>query len=122
MERTDLDFPFGFDAAGRTATTPYAEHVTDMIEQLLLTGPGERVNRPDIGGGLGQTVFSPNSPERAAALELSLTAAVTTWLGDVVDLRRLVVSADDATLRVDLEYLVRPTGEAVVASISEVTG
>lgn len=111
MTRTDIRFPFGFDGQGRTATTPYADHVRQLIEQLLLTHPGERVNRPDFGGGLAQLVFAPNSPERAAAVELALTAAVGTWLGDVVDLRRLTVEAEDSVLRVRLDYALLPVGE-----------
>lgn len=110
--RTDIRYPFGFDARGSTATAPYADHVRQMIEQLLLTSPGERVNRPTLGGGLLQLVFAPNAPERAVALELALSAAVTTWLGDVVDLLGLQVEATDAVLRVRLDYVIRPTGEA----------
>lgn len=113
MPRSDLRFPYGFDPQGRTATSAYDAHVRELLEQLLLTHPGERVNRPDFGGGLAQLVFAPNSPERAAALELALTAAVATWLGDVVDLRRIEVDADDAVLRVELDYVVRATGDVV---------
>jgi hypothetical protein len=35
-----IDFPFHFDALARTAGTTDAEHVRDMIEQLLFTRPG----------------------------------------------------------------------------------
>ena len=58
----NIDFPFHFDARGRTATPPTTDHIRDMIEQLLFTAPGERVNRPDFGSGLLQMVFAPNSP------------------------------------------------------------
>jgi uncharacterized protein len=107
----NLDYPFHFDAAGRTATTPLGEHVRDMIEQLLLTSPGERVNRPDFGSGVLQLVFGPNSPELAVALQFSLQAALETWLGDVIAVQDLNVTSDDATLRIYLEYVVRSTGE-----------
>ena len=56
-----------------------------MIEQMLFTNPGERVNRPDFGSGLMQLVFAPNSPELAAALEFTLQAALDRWLGDVIE-------------------------------------
>jgi phage baseplate assembly protein W len=119
VTRTDIRFPYGFDGRGRTATAPYLRHVLDMLEQLLLTHPGERVNRPDFGGGLAHQVFEPNAPERAVALELALSAAVDTWLGDIVDLRRLTVEARDSQLRVELDYVVRATGE-VVSEVVEV--
>lgn len=113
MDRTDIRFPFGFDEAGRTACSAYAAHVGEMIRQLLLTDPGERVHRPGLGGGLNQQVFEPNSPERAVGLELALSAAIDTWLGDVVELRRLAVQSREAVLLVELEYAIRATGEQV---------
>ncbi len=106
-----IDFPFHIDARGRTAATDEADHVRDLIEQLLFTAPGERVNRPDLGSGLLQMVFAPTSPEIAAALQFAIQAALQRWLGDVVDVRALEVASDDATLRVSLEYAVRRTGE-----------
>ena len=57
-----------------------------MIEQLLFTNPGERVNRPDFGSGLLQMVFAPNSPELAAALQFTTQAALQRYLGDLIDL------------------------------------
>ena len=36
----NIDFPFHFDAHGRTATTDDDDHIRDMIEQLLFTNPG----------------------------------------------------------------------------------
>ena len=67
---TQIDFPFHFDGRKRTADTSYEDHVRDLIEQVLFTAPGERVNRPTFGSGLLQLVFSPNSPEVAAATQL----------------------------------------------------
>lgn len=121
MPRTDIRFPYGFDPQGRTATSSYESHVKEMLELLLLTHPGERVNRPALGGGLAQLVFTPNAPERAAALELALSAAVSTWLGDVIDLRRLHVAAEDAVLRVELDYAVRSTGALVTQVVETAT-
>ena len=106
-----IDYPFHFDGRGRTAATDYADHVRDMIEQLLMTDPGERVNRPDFGGGLKQLVFAPNSPERAATLQFTLRAALQQWLGDVLEVRRLEVTAQDATLAIDIGYALRATQE-----------
>jgi uncharacterized protein len=106
-----IDHPFHFDDRGRTATTDDVDHVRDMIELILFTSPGERVNRPDFGSGLMQMVFSPNSPELAAALQFTLQAALDRWLGDVVEVRNLEVTSQDAKLTVDLTYALRRTGE-----------
>lgn len=106
-----IDFPFHFDLSKRTATTTYADNVRDMIEQLLFTSPGERVNRPDFGSGLLQMVFAPNSPELAAALQFTTQAALQQYLGSLIDIRSLDVSSEEATLRVELTYALRTTGE-----------
>lgn len=108
--RMHLDYPWHFDALGRTATTTEADHVRDMIEQLLFTSPGERVNRPTLGSGLQQLIFAPNSPELAATLQYTLQAALQQWLGDVIEVRDLVVTSEDAQLRVELRYLLLSTG------------
>jgi len=108
----NIDFPFHFDPLGRTATAGYDDHIRDMIEQLLFTNSGERVNRPDFGSGLLQLVFAPNSPELAAALRFTVQAALQRWLGDVIDLQSLEVTSEDSTLRVVVQYVVRRTGAA----------
>lgn len=118
----NIDFPFHFDARGSTASTGYADHVRDMIEQLLFTTPGERVNRPDFGCGLLQLVFAPNSPELAATVQFTTQAALAQWLGDIVDVRSLEVDARDATLSVQLSYALRATGELQNASFTREIG
>ena len=102
----DIDFPLHF-SYGVTASADLEAHVRAMIEQLLFTQPGERVNRPDFGSGLMQMVFAPNSAELAATLQFTLQAALIEWLGDVIDVQALDVAAQDATLRVSLSYALR---------------
>ena len=114
----NIDFPYHFDHSGRTASPDYDDHVRDLIEQLLFTSPGERVNRPDFGSGLLQMVFAPNSPEVAAALQFTLQAALQRYLGDVIGVNALEVTAVDSTLTVDLSYVVLATGEARTDSFS----
>lgn len=107
----NIDFPFHFDARGRTAETGTDDHIRDMIEQLLFTNPGERVNRPDFGSGLLQLVFAPNSPEVAAAVQFTVQAALQQWLGDVIEVQSLEVTSEDSALRVELNYLALRTAE-----------
>ena len=112
----NIDFPLAFNAQGRTATTDYADHIRDMVEQLLFTSPGERVNRPDFGSGLLQMVFAPNSVELAAALQFTTQAAVQRNLGDLIDLQNLTVTAQDATLSVTVSYIIRATQQSQTAT------
>ena len=107
----NIDYPFHFNPLGRTAAAPYDDHVRDMIEQLLFTEAGERVNRPDFGAGLRQLVFAPNSPELAAALQYTVQAALQRWLSDVIQVIDLEVVCEDSTLRIRLQYAVLRTGE-----------
>lgn len=111
----DIDFPLHFDSRGRTARADENKHVRDMIEQLIFTSPGERVNCPDFGSGLLQLIFAPNSPELAATVQFTLQAALQRWLGDVIEVRDLNVTAVDSTLAVDLVYLLRRTQEEQTA-------
>jgi len=112
-----FDFPYHFDHRFRTASTDHAEHVRDMIVQLLLTDPGERVNRPEFGGGLRQLVFAPNSPELAATLQFTVRAALQQWLGDLIEVRSLEVTAVESALKVDLRYAISGIAEEQSAEI-----
>jgi phage baseplate assembly protein W len=113
----NIDFPFHFDIRHRTAETPLNDHVRDMLEQLLLTSPGERVNRPDFGSGLLQLVYTPNSPELAAALQFTTQATIQRWLGDLIELNMLEVDCQDSTLTVRIDYTLRSTREQISETV-----
>lgn len=110
MSAVDIDFPFGIARTGRTRLTGLDDHVRDMIEQVLFTSPGERVNRPDFGCGLLDLVFELNSPDLAAALQVTVQGALHRWLGDVIAVRSLAVEAEDSTLRIEIDYVLLATG------------
>jgi phage baseplate assembly protein W len=116
----NIDFPFIFDGRGRTTATSDEDHIRDMIEQLLFTSPGERVNRPDFGSGILQLIFAPNSPELAATLQFTLEAALQRWLGDVIEIQALRVESVDAQLRVDLQYMIRRTQQQQTAQFTRI--
>jgi phage baseplate assembly protein W len=114
---TQLDYPLHFDGRGRTALTTDDEHVRDLIEQLLLTTPGERVNRPTFGSGALGLVFAPAGDALAAATRLSIEAALTEWLGDLIEVVEVEVTSEDSTLRLDIRYVIRRTGEEALATV-----
>ena len=107
-----ISYPWQFDALGRTARSDLSAHVREMVEQLLFTDPGERVNRPDVGSGVRRLVFGTASPEMASAVRFVIQAGLERWLGDVLRVDALDVLGEDATLTVDLSYTVLATGEA----------
>jgi phage baseplate assembly protein W len=114
----DLDFPFRIDGRGRAAQTGGDEHIRDLIEQVLFTAPGERVNRPTFGSGLLQLVFAPNSDELATATQFLVQGALQQWLNDLVQIEAVGVESDDATLRVTVQWVVRRTQQRQVAQFT----
>jgi phage baseplate assembly protein W len=114
----DIDFPLHIDSRGRTAAAGLDDHVRDMIEQLIFTNHGERVNRPEFGSGAMQLVFAPNSPELAATVQFTLQAALQMWLGDVIDVGELTVQADDSRLVIELSYVVKASGQNTIATFT----
>jgi len=119
----DIAFPYQLDPQGTTAAAASSDdHIAQMLEQLLFTRPGERVNRPDFGCGLLDLVFSPNSPEVAAALSITVSAAVQQWLGDVVKIQSVDVTSTTNQLQVALSYLVVATGAPSTVTLSVPVG
>lgn len=114
----NIAYPFQFDGTGRTATTDDDDHIRDLIEQLLFTNPGERVNRPDFGSGLMQLVFAPNNDELAAATQFLVQGALQQWLGDLIQVDSVQVESEDSTLSVTIQYTVRRTQQQQVAQFS----
>jgi phage baseplate assembly protein W len=112
----NIDFPWHFDPRGRTAVIDDPAHVRDMVEQVLFTNPGERVNRPDFGCGLLQLVFEPNSDQLVAALQATVQASLQRWLGDVIQLDELEIFNNDSQLHVFVAYTVTRTGERRIDS------
>lgn len=106
-----IDYPYGFDGTGRTATTDGDEHIRDLVEQVLFTAPGERVNRPDFGSGLLRLVFEPNSDALAAATRLSVEGALQRWLGDLIQVEAVQVRNIESLLEISVQYVVRRTQE-----------
>jgi len=102
----NLDFPFRFDGRGRTAATTDNDHIRDLIEQVLFTAPGERVNRPEFGSGIMQAVFAPNGQEMAAATQFLVQGALQQNLSNLIQVNKVDVSAEDSTLTVTIEYVV----------------
>jgi phage baseplate assembly protein W len=113
-----VDYPLKFDHRGRTADTSYAEHIRDLIEQVLFTSPGERVNRPDFGSGILQLLFAPNSEPLAAATQHTVQTALQQWLGELIQVEAVEVISEDSTLRVTVQYTIRRTQQRQVQQFS----
>lgn len=104
-----IRYPFGIDpATGRVRQeNDYAAHVDQLIRQVLLTAPGERINRPDFGCGLRQLVFAPNSQLAASLAQATVFEALNKWLGSVIAVNDVKVQAVEETLAVTIVYTVK---------------
>ena len=102
----NIAFPYGFDATGHTGTTDPLSHIGDMIEQILFTSPGERVNRSNFGSGTAQLVFATNSDLLAGVQQQAIQAGLQQWLSDLITVQSVTVVSNDSTLQITVVYLV----------------
>lgn len=100
----NIYFPYQFDGRQRTQEASLQDYLAQLIEQVLFTSPGERVNIPDFGSGLLQLNFAPSSVEMAAATQFTVQAALQKWLGSYVKVQSVTASSQDGVLTVSVTY------------------
>jgi uncharacterized protein len=103
----NFNFPYQFDGRGRTEQASPQDYVTQLVEQVLFTSPGERVNMPDFGSGVLQLAFAQNSMQIAAATQFAVQAALQKWLSNFVKVQSVTVSSQEAVLNVSVTYSLR---------------
>ena len=113
-----IDYPYHVDGRGRIASTSAEDHIRDLIEQVLFTSPGERVNRPTFGCGLLQLVFAPNSDALASATQYTVQGALQQWLGDLIIVQSVLVSAVESRLNVDVQYVIRSSQQQRITTFT----
>jgi uncharacterized protein len=104
---TQYDYPFNIDSRGRTASASDADHIKQLIQQVLFTAPGERVNRPTFGSGINQLLFAPNSSELATATQFLVQGALQQWLGDLIHVEAVTVTHDESKLQIFVQYIIK---------------
>ncbi len=102
-----IDFPFHIDGRGRVAETSYELHIRQMIEQVLFTAPGERVNRPTFGAGLIRLIFAPASDELLAATRFLVQGQLQQWLGQLIQVDGVDLNFTQSDLTIDVTYQIR---------------
>lgn len=110
---TSIKHPFAVDLGrGRIAEEEdYAEHVKQMMFQVLFTAPGERVNRPDFGCGVKRLVFAPNSEVSASLAQVTIFQALTRWLGTAITVNDVKALAIEERLEIRIAYTLKTRGE-----------
>jgi phage baseplate assembly protein W len=110
---TSLRHPVSVDAALHrfTQETDYAAHIEQLVLQVLMTAPGERINRPDFGCGIKRLVFAPGGDVAATLAQTTIYQALTKWLPAAITVSEVSAQADDAVLRIRVGYVVKARGE-----------
>ena len=112
MDKPYLDFPFSIDGSGRTATTDDDNHIRDMIELVLFTNPGERVNLPQFGAGIQRLLFSPSSDTLRTSTQFLISTSLSQWLGDRIDVQQVNVASEpgfEEQVTIEVVYTVKAT-------------
>jgi uncharacterized protein len=113
-----LKFTYQYDPLGKTAEANTDEHIKGMIEQVLFTAPGERVNRPDFGCGLLQLVFEPLSEKMTITTQYLVQGALNQWLGDLIAVNEVEVVAYDGSVQVNVSYIVLRSQQRQIAQFT----
>jgi phage baseplate assembly protein W len=107
-------YPLSISPSGGRVTVErdYDRYVRNLLYQVLLTRPGERINRPEFGAGVRALVFAPLSEATATLAKTSILNALKEWLEAfiLVDDVRVQVR-EPSTLEITVVYLVRATNE-----------
>ena len=113
--RHDYHYPFRIDpVSGQAMQSKYADHVREMVKQVLLTNPGERIDLPEFGCGLRKIVFAPYSDALVATTQILVQTSLTRWLGQHITVNRVLVvppesAADPGTLVIQIDYTLLET-------------
>ena len=108
-----IKYPFGIDQGlGALAEeNSFKEHVKQMVIQILMTSPGERINRPDFGCGIRRMVFAPNSDVTASLTQVTILQALNTWLGSLITVGDVKVNAIEEKLEINIAYSIKSMNE-----------
>lgn len=104
--------PYRVAATRQLALADPERHIADLVRLVLLTGPGERLHRPDLGAGLGAAaLFEPLDDSVRAVVEIRARGSLELALGDRIEVVAVVVRSEDSTLTAEVRYRLRPAGD-----------
>ena len=108
------------DADGALAWPTLERSVADGLRKLLSVRPGELLMHGDFGAGLQDFLHEPNTLAVRARIQARIAAAVARdeprVQVDRIDLRE--DERDPSTLRIELHYRLRRSGQAQQVALS----
>lgn len=99
-------FPFHFDVRGHIARCDDSAHILDMLEQILFTTPGERVNRPDFGCGVAAMVFGSTAPEFITVKKSQIHSQIQQLLGHLIQVNEIALSVQESRITIVINYTI----------------
>jgi uncharacterized protein len=98
--------PYRLTAARRLEEAELERHIADLVRLVLLTGPSDRLHRPDFGAGLGATtLFEPLDAALTSIVEVRARGSLDRALGDRIEVVAVTVErSGESTLLADVTY------------------
>ena len=120
-----ISFPFRRGESEIPAAAIDDELIADTLAQLILTGPGERVMRPELGAGTTTFIFETNEEALAALIKTTISAVIGKFESRValtgIDVFRTNASKTDNqnkdSVIITVSYVVPATQESNTVSI-----
>ncbi len=113
-------FPFKINNQHHTATVDQQRYIRQLIEQVLFTQPGERVNRPEFGSNVMSFVFAPMNDELAVAQQFLIQSALQQWLGDLIQVEAVSIEHDQERANITIQYVVLQTQQRYSEQLSHI--
>jgi phage baseplate assembly protein W len=112
-------FPLAYDAGLRRIAEErdYEAYIVQLMKQVLLTNPGERINRPDFGAGLRALVFAPTNEATATLLQTTVFQSLDRWLGTLISVENVAVDFSPGRADVVVQYTIRARGTKRVLNL-----
>ena len=107
-----LAYPFQVHKLSRQiAEQPdYDSYIKELIHQVVLTVPGERINRPDFGSGVGRMVFEAGAAGASTFSKAIILSSLQKWLGELITVEAIETRFEDTTLFIEIHYIVLHRG------------
>jgi phage baseplate assembly protein W len=91
-----------------------ADYVEELIELLLFTAKGERVDRPDFGCGIEQLLFQPIDSPLVPATLFTVKSELQRYLGSQASVEDVTVHATGPELDISVTYrLAKQPGQRI---------
>jgi phage baseplate assembly protein W len=103
-----IAFPFKRDDQTLPATVEDDELVKQSITQIIMTGTGERVMRPDFGSNAYAYVFENNDTILAEMIRMNVYAAISKFEPRAV-VQDVQVTRDETAVIVTVSFVVIAT-------------